>query len=99
MTLKIQRAADGDIAVFTLSGRIDGERVAQLQSLFASEAGENRRIVLDLQDVDLVDRDAVRFLARCAADGIQLEHCPAYIREWIAREEDDRYSTSERIDR
>jgi anti-anti-sigma regulatory factor len=87
MTLKIQRAADGDVVVFALSGRIEGDRVAELQCLLASEAADHR-IVLDLQEVDLVDRDTVRFLARCAADGIQLEHCPAYIREWIAGETD-----------
>jgi hypothetical protein len=44
--------------------------------------------VLDLHEVDLVDRDTVRFLARCAAGGVQLEQCPAYIREWIERESD-----------
>ena len=87
MTLKIERAADGDVVVFTLSGRIEMERVAELQSLLASE-GSDHRIVLDLVEVDLVDQDTVRFLARCAADGIQLERCPAYIREWIVRETD-----------
>jgi anti-anti-sigma regulatory factor len=83
--LKIERATDGDVVVFTLSGRIEGERLAELQRLFAS-AGAEQRVVLDLHEVDLVDREAVRFLARCAAGGIQLEQCPAYIREWIARE-------------
>jgi len=87
MTLKIQRAADGDMVVFALSGRIERGRVAELQRLLTSEAS-NHRIVLDLREVDLVDRDTVRFLVRCAADGIQLEHCPAYIREWIVRERD-----------
>ncbi len=85
MTLRIQRAADGDVVVFTLSGRIAGEQLEQLQGLFASEAGD-RRIVLDLEEVALVDRDTVRFLARCVADGIRLDHCPPYIREWIVRE-------------
>ncbi len=33
-----------------------------------------------------VDRDAVKFLARCAANGMELGHCPPYIREWIVRE-------------
>jgi anti-anti-sigma regulatory factor len=87
MTLKIQRAADGGVVIFTLSGRMVGEQVEQLQSLFESET-EGHRIVLDLEEVDLVDRDAVRFLARCPADGIELAHCPAYIREWIQRESD-----------
>jgi anti-anti-sigma regulatory factor len=87
MTLRIQRAADGDIVTLTLSGRIEGDRVAELQSLIGSEA-EDHCIVLDLHEVDLVDRDTVRFLARCAAGGVQLEQCPAYIREWIERESD-----------
>jgi len=38
---------------------------------------------LDLREVKLADRDAVRFLARCEADGIQLKNCPPYVREWI----------------
>jgi hypothetical protein len=83
--LEIQRAADEAGVIFTLSGRIKGGDVAELQRLFALEAGD-RRLVLDLQEVKLVDRDAVRFLARCEADGMTLEHCPAYIRRWIVRE-------------
>ncbi len=85
MTLRIQRSTEGVAVVFVLSGRIEAERVAELQSLLASE-DSNHRIVLDLHDVDLVDRDTVRFLARCRADGIQLAHCPGYIREWILKE-------------
>jgi anti-anti-sigma regulatory factor len=85
MTLKIQRATEGAVVVFTLSGRIEGEQVEQLQGLLASEAGD-LRLALDLQDVDLVNRETVRYLARCAADGIQLRHCPAYIREWMVQE-------------
>lgn len=87
MTLKIQRSTHGELVVFTLSGRIEVEQVAELQRLLASEA-KNRRLVLDLQEVKLVDRETVRFLARCEADGVKLEHCPAYIREWIVRERD-----------
>jgi hypothetical protein len=41
--------------------------------------------VLDLRDVTLVNEGAVKFLADCEADSIQLENCPAYIREWIER--------------
>ncbi len=87
MTLKIQRSTDEDAVVFALSGRIDAERVAELVSLLDCEAAE-QKIVLDLREVDLVDRDAVMFLGRCVADGIRLDHCPGYIREWIVREND-----------
>ncbi len=85
MTLRIQRLAEGAAVVFALSGRIEAERVAELQGLLASE-GAGRRIVLDLEDVDLVDRDTVKFLARCSAEGVQLARCPGYIREWILKE-------------
>jgi len=83
--LRIQRATDGQRVVFTLSGRIQGEQVAEMQRLFALEADEVH-LVLDLHEVELVDREAVRFLARCEAEGTTLVHCPAYIREWIERE-------------
>jgi anti-anti-sigma regulatory factor len=82
--LKITRAANGEV-VWTLSGRMDAENVIELKSLFKSEA-EGRRIVLDLKDLTLVDREAVRFLERCETDSIKLKNCPAYIREWITRE-------------
>jgi anti-anti-sigma regulatory factor len=85
MTLRIQRSAKRDVVTFTLSGRIRAEEVVELQRLFEVE-GQDHRIVLDLREVRLVDQDAVRFLARCEANGTQLENCPAYIREWIVRE-------------
>ena len=85
--LKIQRATDGQRVVFTLSGRIEAEQVAELQRLFALEAAGGS-LVLDLHEVELVDREAVRFLARCEAEGTTLVHCPAYIREWIKRDRD-----------
>jgi anti-anti-sigma regulatory factor len=82
--LKITRAANGQV-IFKLSGRMGAENVAELETLVSAEAS-GRRIVLDLKDLTLVDQDAVSFLKRCEADGIQLKNCPAYIREWITRE-------------
>ena len=83
--LKIQRAAQGAFVRFTLSGRIQGTDVAELQRLLDLEAN-TQHLTLDLHEVKLVDREAVRFLARCEAEGVTLAHCPAYIREWIVRE-------------
>jgi len=86
--LKIQRSSNGEV-IFTLAGRMDAEQVAEMEALLGSEAS-TREIVLDLKDLTLVDRDAVRFLERCEADRIKLRNCPAYIREWITRERDAR---------
>jgi len=71
--------------VFTLSGRIDAEHLEELERVFGLETVD-RLLVLDLKDVTLVDRDAVKYLARCEANGVHLENCPPYIREWIERE-------------
>jgi anti-anti-sigma regulatory factor len=84
--LKIQRSSNGEV-VFTLVGRIQIEDVAELQRLFNLEEVD-RPIALDLQDVTLIGRDAVKFLARCEADSIRLKNCPAYIRQWIGRKEE-----------
>ena len=71
--------------VFTLSGRMKAEQVAELKELFDADY---RNIILDLRDVRLADRDAVKFLRDCEADGMKLENCPAYVREWMDREKD-----------
>jgi hypothetical protein len=82
--LRIQRSEHSDGVRFMLSGRIEGEYLAELRRLVEGE--ESRPLTLDLGEVKLVDRNAVRFLARCEAAGATLENCPGYIREWIARE-------------
>jgi hypothetical protein len=80
--LKIQRSwSEGPVLL--LSGRIETDDVAELQRLLSLEA-VGQEIALDLRDVTLIDREAVKFLARCEADRITLRHCPAFIREWIA---------------
>ena len=61
------------------------EEVAELKALFDADY---RTIVLDLRDVRLADRDAVKFLRECEADGMKVENCPAYVREWMDREKD-----------
>jgi hypothetical protein len=61
------------------------EDIAELETLIRSEA-DGRRIALDLKDLTLAGRDAIRFLERCEADGIALKNCAAYIREWITRQ-------------
>ncbi|SRR6266487_6426552 len=82
--LKITRAANGEV-VFTVSGRLNAENLAELKTLFSSEAS-GCRITLDLKELTRVDQDAVRFLKSCEADNTQLKNCPAYIREWITRQ-------------
>jgi hypothetical protein len=82
MTLRIQRSSKEESVVLSLTGRIEAKEVAELRRLFSLEE-VGRRMALDLEDVTLLDRDAVKFLASCEADSIKLDNCPAYIRAWI----------------
>ena len=82
--LRIERSVRGGLVVFAVSGRIGVENITELERIVDSEAGQRK--VLNLKDVSLVDRHAVRFLARCEAEGTALERCPIYLREWIVRE-------------
>ena len=79
--LKIRRSEDNGIAVFALSGRIEEQHVPELKELLEGET--QAKAALDLEEVRLVDREAVRFLAACEARGISLRNCPSYVREWI----------------
>jgi hypothetical protein len=85
MTLRIERSARERFRVFALSGRMEAEQVAELKELFDRDY---RSIILDLRDLRLANRDAVQFLRGCEADGMKLENCPAYVREWMDREKD-----------
>jgi anti-anti-sigma regulatory factor len=82
--LRIHKKANGEV-LFTLSGRIDKEHIAELQTLIAVE-GQERRITLDLKDMTLTGQDGIDFLAQCEAADIALVNCDPYVREWIARQ-------------
>jgi anti-anti-sigma regulatory factor len=86
VTYRIHRVATSESVVFTVSGEMDTEHAARFQELLADEASE--RIVLDLREVTIVDRAAVRFLARVEAGGVRIVNCPGYVRSWIAAERD-----------
>ena len=84
--MKIQRTTDRTV-VFTVSGRLDAENVGELCQLIDAEPA-GAVVVLDLTDLVLADRDAVRLLRDCeTGERIVLRNCPAYIRVWVAAEE------------
>jgi hypothetical protein len=85
--LRIRRSEEGGAATFALSGRIGENDVSQLMALLEGER-QVPGVTLDLEEVRLVDRVAVGFLASCEARGIKLLNCPSYVREWISKRED-----------
>ena len=80
--LKIRRFDDNGSRVLALSGQIEESDLPELQAILDTEPGI-ADLTLDLQEVRLVYREGVRFLATCKAKGIKLKNCSAYIRELL----------------
>jgi hypothetical protein len=79
MTLKIERFQ----ARVRLSGELRSESLEQVE---AEIDGCGISAILDVEEVDLIDLDGVRFLNRCELNGISVRNCSPYIREWMSRE-------------
>ena len=84
MTCRIDRVVIGPgLLTLHISGQITGKEVDLLRSLLEQERSV---VAIDLKDVLLVDRGAVKLLALSELNGAELRNCPAYIREWVTRE-------------
>jgi hypothetical protein len=85
MTLKIERISDERAARIRLSGEVRSDRLDQVRA----EINREGPVTLDLEEVSLVDVDAVRFLNAMEDEGIFVLHCSPYIREWMVREREE----------
>jgi hypothetical protein len=84
MSFRIERLVGGEhLVVFRVGGRIHAEQVEMLRDLVGLESG---KVAIDLSEVTLVNREAVRLLAFSETNGVELRNCFTYIREWVARE-------------
>ena len=83
MTHKIETTAGEYGTIIKLIGRFRAECLSELKLTIERSKG---RIVLEMNEVTLVDVESVRFLRNAETQGVELRHCPAYVREWIVRE-------------
>lgn len=79
MTLRIERSKER----IRLCGELRFGDLDQVQTEI--ERCESP-VVLDLEELDLIDLEGVRFLNACEAKGISVQHCSPYIREWMLQE-------------
>lgn len=84
--LKIERSVECGAVHLVLSGRIDQADLEDLERAIDGEGVVPSVVTIDLAEVRLLDREAVRFLVRCEAAGVRINRCPPYIREWMTRE-------------
>jgi hypothetical protein len=90
MSCRIDRLVTGEnFVVLRVSGRIHGEQVDTLRELIREEKGG---VAIDLTEVLIADRKAVKLFEVSERNGIELRNCPAYIREWVERERVSRSS-------
>ncbi len=83
--LRIHRTSAGTV-VFMISGQLHADNVNELSQVVDAEPAGGV-LVLDLTDLVLADRDAIRFLRQYEARGrVVLRNCPAYVRTWMAGE-------------
>ena len=83
MTFKIEKCRDEHATTIRLIGRMRAEHLPELEKQIRESES---KIVLDLEELDLVDIEAVRFLGTCEGQGVTLLNCSAYIRDWIGKE-------------
>ena len=83
MTLKIEPIFGEGKTRIRLSGQLRSEHLGQLKTEITRHRS---RVALDLEEVERVDLDGVRFLNECESAGISILHCPPYIREWMVQE-------------
>jgi len=83
--IRIETSVHGDLLTFALIGRLQSENLPELKRVLETP-NTIKKIVLDLKEVRLVDREAIRFLMSFETDNGRITNCPPYIREWIRRE-------------
>jgi hypothetical protein len=91
MTLKLERISGMGGTRIRMSGALRSDHLDQVRAEI--ERG-GPRVALDLEEVDLVDVEGVRFLNACEAEGISVLRCSPYIREWMLRERGSAKSTA-----
>jgi hypothetical protein len=84
VTYRIDRIPTDQGVVLRISGRIKREDLDILRSALEDDSV----VAIELDELELIDRNALKLLAINEANGIELRHCPPYIREWIRRVRD-----------
>ena len=80
---RIEKDCGGCVTTVRLSGRIQFDQIDSIRSEMDDTCSDK---ILDLSQVTLVDLGVVRFLIACEDQGVEVAHCPPYVREWMLRE-------------
>jgi hypothetical protein len=74
MTCRIDRVSTEQGLVLCISGRLTSEEL----DVVRTELSGRRVVAFALAEVEMVDREAVKFIAQAESGGVELKSCPAY---------------------
>ena len=83
MTLKLKRIGEQHGTRISLAGEL---RSSHLINVRAEIEQVGNPAILDMEEVNVVDIDGVRFLNECLERSIEVVNCSPYIREWMLQE-------------
>ena len=72
-----------------LNGKLSEDALRDLEHSIVQARIAHQRIYIDLSEVTLVDRKAVRYFSKQTRDDVKLVNCPIYLRHWIGQVSDE----------
>ena len=88
--LRIQETSRTRLRVtVTVAGNLLDEHLALLREVIVDARWHGLQVLLDLEEVELVGRGALEYLAQTVGPDLRIERCPAYLCRWIACERAD----------
>jgi hypothetical protein len=85
--LRIQETSRTRLRVaIAVAGNLLDEHLALLREVIVDARGQGLRVLLDLEEVELVGRGALEYLVQTVGPDLRIERCPAYLCRWIACE-------------
>jgi hypothetical protein len=83
MTLRLKRIGEQHGTRVCLAGELRSSHVINVRAEIEQVGNP---AILDMDEVNVVDIDGVRFLNECLERGIEVVNCSPYIREWMLQE-------------
>jgi hypothetical protein len=94
VTYRVERSVASRAVIFAVSGIVNATRAADLRSRVDRE--RDVKVLVDLRDVTLVERDAVPLLADVRGRGAKFVNCPKYLQLWMVAERDSALEDGDR---
>jgi anti-anti-sigma regulatory factor len=79
----------GQSITLLLNGKFSEDALPELEQSISEARDTNRRVLIDLSEVTLVDRKAVQYFSQQASQDVKLVNCPIYLRRWISQVTDE----------